>query len=317
MEDKMKLLIGYDGSCHADAALDELQQAGLPQDVEAIILSVADVWSPSPQALDEETQEAEIPEWLTASIERSRTGAKEALQQACARAEQARKRVQTLFPRWAVRAEACMDAPAWAIVKEAEAWKPDLIVVGAQGHSALDRLLLGSVSQQVIMEAPCSVRVARPRQKADRQALRLIIGMDGSLEDHAALDAVVERTWPAHTRVCVVTALAPSRETSISRLSPVDNPAPTDDTPRAYMQAVVNAAVDKLSALGLKTSTLVTEGDPHSLLLQEAEQWQADCIFVGTRSLRGWKRFLLGSVASAVAAQAPCSVEVVRLGQEA
>ncbi|MCE3240603.1 MAG: hypothetical protein K0Q83_1110, partial [Deltaproteobacteria bacterium] len=41
-----KLLIGYDGSEHADAAIDDLQRAGLPQDVEAIVLSVADAFLP-------------------------------------------------------------------------------------------------------------------------------------------------------------------------------------------------------------------------------------------------------------------------------
>ncbi|MFX4689754.1 universal stress protein, partial [Acinetobacter baumannii] len=47
-------------------------------------------------------------------------------------------------------------------------------------------------------------------------------------------------------------------------------------------------------------------------LIEEAEKWQADSIFVGARGLRGRERSLLGSVASAVASRAPCSVEVVR-----
>ena len=44
----MKILIGYDGSECADAALDDLMQAGLPANVEAYILSVAEVWLPPP-----------------------------------------------------------------------------------------------------------------------------------------------------------------------------------------------------------------------------------------------------------------------------
>jgi hypothetical protein len=40
------LLIGYDGSEHADAAIDDLQRAGLPQDVEAIVLTVVDAFLP-------------------------------------------------------------------------------------------------------------------------------------------------------------------------------------------------------------------------------------------------------------------------------
>ena len=40
--EKMKIVIGYDGSEHADAALDDLRQAGLPRDAEALIISVAE-----------------------------------------------------------------------------------------------------------------------------------------------------------------------------------------------------------------------------------------------------------------------------------
>jgi hypothetical protein len=39
---KMKIVIGYDGSEYADAALDDLLRAGLPRDAEALIISVAE-----------------------------------------------------------------------------------------------------------------------------------------------------------------------------------------------------------------------------------------------------------------------------------
>jgi hypothetical protein len=40
----LKVLIGYDGSPCADEALQDLQRAGLPPEVEAVVLSVADLW---------------------------------------------------------------------------------------------------------------------------------------------------------------------------------------------------------------------------------------------------------------------------------
>jgi nucleotide-binding universal stress UspA family protein len=48
------------------------------------------------------------------------------------------------------------------------------------------------------------------------------------------------------------------------------------------------------------------------LLIAEAESWGADCIFVGARGMDRIDRFLLGSVSSALAARAHCSVEIVR-----
>ena len=46
---KMRVLIAYDGSEGAKAAFDDLQRAGLGKSVEAIILSVAEVWLPPQQ----------------------------------------------------------------------------------------------------------------------------------------------------------------------------------------------------------------------------------------------------------------------------
>jgi nucleotide-binding universal stress UspA family protein len=72
------------------------------------------------------------------------------------------------------------------------------------------------------------------------------------------------------------------------------------------------AAAGKLEAAGLKVSSLVASGDPKQILVEEAESCGADCIFVGARGHRGLQRLLLGSVATAVAARAGCTVEVVR-----
>ena len=46
--ERMEILIGYDGSDCAEAALDDLKRAGLPPNAEACILSVAEVWLPPP-----------------------------------------------------------------------------------------------------------------------------------------------------------------------------------------------------------------------------------------------------------------------------
>ena len=46
----MKILIGYDGSASADAALDDLRRAGLPREAEALIVSVGDMLMPIPQS---------------------------------------------------------------------------------------------------------------------------------------------------------------------------------------------------------------------------------------------------------------------------
>lgn len=51
--------------------------------------------------------------------------------------------------------------PGESIVAAAHAERPDLLLVGSHGRGSLGRLLLGSVSEHVVRNAPCPVLVAR------------------------------------------------------------------------------------------------------------------------------------------------------------
>lgn len=52
-------------------------------------------------------------------------------------------------------------SPANAIVAFAEKHGTDLIVIGNKGAGAIERFLIGSVSSQVVIHAPCSVLVVK------------------------------------------------------------------------------------------------------------------------------------------------------------
>jgi nucleotide-binding universal stress UspA family protein len=281
-----KILIAYDGSECADAALIDLRRAGLPASLEAIVLTVADVILPPS---DDEVPERELlPVHIPEGIRHAQAHAEQAVKEARALAEQAAKRLKAGFPGWEVKVEACGDSPSWAVIKMADHLKTDLIVVGSHGHSIVGgRLILGSVSQRVLYEARCSVRIARCWDARREGPNRIVIGFNGSPDAERAVDAVTSRLWPEGSEARMVTA----HETA--------TPPPA-------------ASADRLRAAGLTVSNVSREGNPAHLLIEEAEMWGADSIFVGTRDIHGFKHFLSGSVSSAVAARATCSVEVVR-----
>jgi nucleotide-binding universal stress UspA family protein len=56
--------------------------------------------------------------------------------------------------------------PGPSIVEAAKAEQVDLVVVGTHGRGAVGRLLIGSVSDFVLRNAPCPVLVVRPRASA-------------------------------------------------------------------------------------------------------------------------------------------------------
>jgi nucleotide-binding universal stress UspA family protein len=84
----------------------------------------------------------------------------------------------------------------------------------------------------------------------------------------------------------------------------------TDES--ALAQKIVDVAGEKLRAAGMTALPIVKEGDPKQVLVDEAKEWGASCIFVGAKGLRSVERFLIGSVSVSVAGRAHCSVEVVR-----
>jgi len=53
--------------------------------------------------------------------------------------------------------------PAEEILRLANIYKVDLIAIGCRGLTGLKRILEGSVSAEVVAEAPCSVLVVRAR----------------------------------------------------------------------------------------------------------------------------------------------------------
>ncbi len=280
-----KILIAYDGSTCSDAALADLGGAGLPMAVDAIVVTVADIILPPP---DDELA-GEVPAVRIPEVERhAKERAARASREAHVFADQGAGRVKANFPGWNVRCEVRCESPAWAILELADRDHSDLIVIGSHGHSLLGgRLILGSVSQRVLYEARCSVRVARWNEK-QKGPVRIVVGFNGSQDSEVAVDAVASREWPdgSEARLITVHPMLSSEATEV--------------------------AAEKLRKAGLTTSELSKDGDPAHVLMREAEEWGADSIFVGTRDLHGFQHLVHGSVSSAVAAQARCSVEVSR-----
>jgi nucleotide-binding universal stress UspA family protein len=300
--DRMKILIAYDGSEGTEPAIDDLKRAGLPRRADAIVLTIAEELFPLPASIG--------------GVET--TFAKSLLEEgkeSLALAGRARSRILTLFPGWEILAEAGVGSPGSEIIARADEWGPDLIVVGSRGHTALGRMFSGSVSQKVINEARCSVRVARGRIVEPEVPARLIVGIDGSEWAEAAVAEIASRDWPVGSEVRIVNSAwtippASDQGTAVNYAEWV-----AQETVR--VKKAMDGAADKLGSVGLRVSIVVKEQEPKALLCNEAEDLMADCIFVGARGMGRLERFLLGSVSSGVAARAHCSVEVVRKENEA
>jgi nucleotide-binding universal stress UspA family protein len=289
----MKILIAYDGSEHADAALADLRRAGLPPEAEVIVFSVAELTTPMPplHAGSALAYAQALPPGQEVAAEVARQGV---------------ERIRQDFPGWQARAETAAGSPAWVIVQRADEWRPDLVVVGSQGRSALGRAIFGSVSQQIVNEVRCSVRVGRALVGEAAPAPRLLLCLDGSEYASAALRAVAERDWPVGTETRLLTVVGPFSDMTV----------PEFQLDMARAEAIQGMAIPILDGKGLKLTTAAKDGDPKRVILEQAEEWKADCIFMGSRGLNRFHRFWLGSVSTAAVARASCSVEIVRVREQ-
>jgi len=302
----MKILIGYDGSTYADAALKDMRRAGLPEEGEMLVLSVAEGGLQAPTSIGM-VQTEFTNSW------KDRVAKAEEL------ARDAATLVQSYFPKWSVRGEALWGDPADVILEMTTSWRPDLVVLGSHGRSPVARLFLGSVSLKVVNNARCSVRVCRAGTATSSEPLMLVVGNDGSKEAEAVIRTVAGRQWPEKTEVHVVSvaeSLLPVTELLAESTYAYDRAATivlnNDEAELDRLRKVADTSAATLRRAGLIPVPVTLEGNPSHEILTEANRWNADTIFVGARGLGKLDRLLLGGVSSNLVAHAHCTVEVVR-----
>ena len=204
--------------------------------------------------------------------------------------------------------------PASQIVLEARRFEADLVVVGARGHSAVDRLLIGSVSSEVVDHAPCAVLVART-ERVDR----VLIATDGSPDATAATDLVATSGMLGDATVRVMSVVDPGMPWWTG-LSPVDGMVAIEaygdmvDAARTHAEETARVTAERLGSEHVTTDAADRGGDVGSTIVAEAAAWKADVIVLGTRGFGMVRRLLLGSVSRDVLHLAPMSVLIVRPG---
>ena len=201
--------------------------------------------------------------------------------------------------------------PHAAIVKSAESWHADLVIVGHRGATGLSRIWLGGVAEKVSRLAHCPVLVVRPKSGTRR----VVVGTDFS---DPALPAV-KAAFDEAERVGGSVTLTHCLEWPL---------LPSDGA--GFTSATVSAAllddIQKEAAIKLQAAS---EGCPVPIeqhlnygrasieLVRLAEAIDAHLLVVGTRGRTGISRVLLGNVAETVVRSASCPVLVVRLHGQA
>jgi len=286
----MKILISYDGSLQAKAALKDLRRAGLPAEAEAVVMSI-------PKSRLAEGVRAE-------RIGRADTPtcSAEELEEAAAMAKQAGDMIREDFPAWEVRADSAVVSTPRAIAKKVGQWNPNLIVLGLEDGAGPWRRYF-SVLRRIAIEAKCSVRVARGFNVETDEAPRVLLCADDSNYTEAAVSAAASRDWPKGTEIRILTVVNPF-DYSIPEI--VDNAI---ERAKSLHHLIAN----ELDRAPVFTSSVVGEGEPEKFILKVIDEWKPDSVFLAPHRRSRLSRSLLRGVSGAVLARAKCAVELARI----
>ena len=297
-EKRLRVLIPYDGSETAEATLKDLSRAALPPELDALI-TVTQVCLPSSPYEITRAVSARRLKLLTSGLS-SYVPALQEHEEQRALSLDAERRLRSMFPKGRVKTEAIQDTAAvvQAILRKAERWGAELIILGSKiSPSALISDYAGP-ALRVARDAHCSVRIARLSDRKDDAAIQIVICVDESSSSHEVVNAVAERVWPTGT---------------IANIVMTRKPVPRHITRDAGAAHVVDAWADTLRAKGVEVSVEIVDIQPKEVLLQKSQESSVGCVFVERHHGEGEVDASgLSACAKALILGAQCSVEVVR-----
>jgi nucleotide-binding universal stress UspA family protein len=158
--------------------------------------------------------------------------------------------------------------------------------------------------------------LAQPARAHPEAIVKILIGVDESPFSQAALDYVKRMPWPSGTSIRVISVSPPVFLGSSEANAPQVIAQLIQDQNRMHTQ-IAERAAQAVQTPGQAVESAMVQGDPRSILVEEARRVGADLLVVGSHGRSGLSKLVLGSVASYVASHAPCSVLIVKRPHEA
>ena len=214
--------------------------------------------------------------------------------------------------------------PALEISATADGNNIDLLVRGSHGHSALAGMLLGSVTNEVLVRTKRAMLIVRGKPKTHREFLKVGIAVDGSRHSREAVKYVLRHLelFGARPRLTLIHVVQNFALTGMPSMADIAPPAFSEGEVQALQARAFEDAIAPLRALVKKAvegapSHLapVVEayevrliGDPGDELSAYAKE-KLDLLVLGSHGYGAFKAAVMGSVATRVTAL--CSVPLL------
>ncbi|MBN3745359.1 universal stress protein [Burkholderia sp. Se-20373] len=200
-----------------------------------------------------------------------------------------------------------------ALVSDTSAWRADVLMVGANPHHGLLRLVEGAMSDTLTNRVRCALLIvpAAYVRPSDGGLQRLMFAVDGS---EPSLHAVRVGLGFATPTTLLYAAYVIDRAVRLTDIVPV---RALEDAYRAEGEDALAKIGPLFHATGNPSKRGVVETRPTSddvahALMRDAVHWRAELLVVGTHGRRGIAAWLIGSVARRIAHLAQVPVLLVR-----
>lgn len=209
-------------------------------------------------------------------------------------------------------------APGPVITDYAEQEDIDLIAVGTTGRRGMRRFVLGSVAEEVVRRAPCSVFTVRSPHGVEEEPdliQRLLIPLDLSAYTRPLLRTGYEvaAEYSAAVDLLHVVDASPYPKPLVGAFTLRD----VVDDPERRAEGQMDHLIESLAPDAIPTERYVREGHPASQIVAAAEEHDVDLIVIASHGRSGFEGFLVGSVTERVVRRASCPVFVARVEPEA
>ncbi len=202
----------------------------------------------------------------------------------------------------------CEGEPPEVIVDVAQGKKADLIALGTYGRKGLKRLLMGSVTSQVVLNSPCDVLVVKkPCADCVGSYHSLLVPFDGSESSKKALGRACDLSKSDGSEISVLYV--------IPRYEEMMDFFKTETIKKSLYQEAekIVAGAKKLAAKqGAQIKAVVLEGHAGDKIVEIADTMKHDLIVVGTHGWRGMNKAIMGSTAERIIVYASCPILIAR-----
>jgi nucleotide-binding universal stress UspA family protein len=204
--------------------------------------------------------------------------------------------------------------PADEIIRAVEENEIDLVISATRGRSGIKRLILGSVTERLLLTLPCPLLVLRSPEhdllKAADQAIQLkkiLVGCDFSPDSGQALNHALSLAQEFEAELHLVNVIeAPSQPNFLK--AEQATPAEIQEDFRQLLSQKLKDLVPEEARHWCSPQTNILEGQPYEELAKYAESNGIDMIVMGIRGHGLVKTLFLGSTTDRVVRRAPCPV---------